>query len=246
VLRFFQVLQDLFAAFLPAPERDVLVRRGAEPARWSFVLGLLELFLGAKLLLASAFAFDQAQSAAIATHLLDKVDPRALNSFEARLAVTESGAIIWLAWVLRPTTWLLASLPVVGIARLVAFATTGDAFGEPFVWLVLRARQLLAAPVRASRNQLRFGPERPDRVEREPGCDLVVLSRHPKPAWNELVSLEIDGRFYRLLRTEERPDRGWSAHAYLLKEAEPNEVLRGLLRYDPPGPVSNAGPGGVK
>jgi hypothetical protein len=54
------------------------------------------------------------------------------------------------------------------------------------------------------------------------------------------------GRFYRLLRTEERLDRGWTAHAYLLKEAEPNEVLRGLLRYDPPGPVSRAGPGGVK
>jgi hypothetical protein len=240
------VLLDLLAALLPAPERDVLVRRGADPARWSFVLGLLEIFLGVKLLLDSALAFDQAQSSAIATYLLDKVDPRALNSFEAKLAVTESGAIIWLAWVLRPTTWLLASLPVVGIARLVAFAATGDAFGEPFVWLILRARQLLAVPVRSLRRRSRFGPERPDRVEREPGCGLVVLSGRPKPEWNELVSLEIGGRFYRLLRTEERPDRGWSAHAYLLKEAEPNEVLRGLLRYDPPEPVSRAGPGGVK
>ncbi|HEV7506504.1 MAG TPA: hypothetical protein VGS07_16505 [Thermoanaerobaculia bacterium] len=237
---------DLLAAFLPAPERDALVRRGAEPAHWSFVLGLLELFLGVKLLLDSALAFDQVQSAAIATHLLEKVDPRALNSFEAKLAVTESGAIIWLAWVVRPTTWLLASLPLVGIARLVAFAATGDAFGEPFVWLVLRARQLLAIPVRSFRGRLRFGPERPDRVESEPGCDLVVLSGRPKPEWNELVSLEIGGRFYRLLRTEERQDRGWSAMAYLLREAEPNEVLRGLLRYDPPGPVASAGPGGLK
>ncbi|HSS50730.1 MAG TPA: hypothetical protein VLX28_17460 [Thermoanaerobaculia bacterium] len=240
------MLLDLFAALLPAPERDAFVRRGADPARWSFVLGLLGLFLGVKLLLASALAFDQAQSSAIATHLLEKVDPRALNSFEAKLAVTESGALIWLAWAVRPTTWLLASLPAVGIARLVAFAATGDAFGEPFVWLALRARQLLAIPLRSLRRRFRFGPERPDRVQHEPGCDLVVLSGRPKPEWNELVSLEIGGRFYRLLRTEERQDRGWTAHAYLLKEAEPNEVLRGLLRYDPPGPVAKAGPGGVK
>jgi hypothetical protein len=64
-----------------------------------------------------------------------------------------------------------------------------------------------------------------------------VLSCRPKPEWNELVSLEIENRFYRLLRAEERQDGSWWVHAYLLNEADPNDVLRGLIRYEPPAPV---------
>ena len=72
-------------------------------------------------------------------------------------------------------------------------------------------------------------------------------AERPAQAGVERVGAPGDRRpVLRLLRTEERPDRGWTAHAYLLKKSEPNEVLRGLLRYDPPGPVSRAGPGGVK
>ena len=61
------------------------------------------------------------------------------------------------------------------------------------------------------------------------GCS--VLSCHPKPDWNPRVTIEIDGRFYRLLRTEERQDGPWWVHAYVLGDYPENEVIRALVRY---------------
>ena len=67
----------------------------------------------------------------------------------------------------------------------------------------------------------------------EPGGGLVVLSCEPKPDWNERVTIEIDERFYRLRRVEERQDGTWWAYAHLLHEAPENEVIRALIRYSP-------------
>ncbi len=83
-------------------------------------------------------------------------------------------------------------------------------------------------------NPLLVGPVRPDRVVLEPGYDLAVLSCRPKPDWNERVTIEIAGRFYRLCRVEERRDGGRWVHAHCLKEAGPHEVFRGFVRYEPP------------
>ena len=229
------ILLDLLCALLPAPERAELARRhGADPYWWSLILGFGELFFGGKLLLGSGLAYFEAQSAAMATYLVEKVDPRALDSFEAKLAVTQSGTIMWLAWALQPMTWLFACLALTGIARLVAFAVSHDAVGEPLVWLGLRLAQLWRRPLKGLRSRFRFGPERPDLLLQERGCDLVVLSCRPKPNWNERITVEIGSRFYRLQKSEERPDRGFRAHAYLLKESDSSEVIRGLVRYEPP------------
>jgi hypothetical protein len=231
------VLLDLLAALVPAAERERLIyRRGADPALVSLLLGFGELFVGSRLLLGNALASFEAMSNTLATHVMENVDPRALDSFEAKWAMTGSGPIVWLTWALHPLTWLLASIPLVGLARLTAFAVNRDVVGEPLVWGALRAGQGVARLGRALRARLRFGPVRPDRLLREPGCDLLVLSARPKPEWNERVTLEIGDSFYRLQRVEERPDRGWRAWAFILREAEPNEVFRGLIRYVPPGP----------
>jgi hypothetical protein len=227
---------DLLATVLPAEERAELGRRhGAEPRRWSLALGFVELYVGAKLLVANGFAYFEAQSSAIAGYVVDHVDPHQLASFDNRLAFTQSGAVMWLTWALRPTTWLLASIAVVGVARLVAFAVDHDAVGEPSVWLGLRAARALRRAFAALRRRQRYGSERPDLLLHERGCDLVVVSRSPKPEWNDLVTVAIGTRFFRLIGHEERPDRGFTAHAYLLKEADPSEVFRGLVRYEPPG-----------
>ena len=227
-------LLDLLAAFLPSPERDELVRRGADPLVWSLVLGLVEFLAGGSLLISNAIASFQEMANANAAFVLEKMDPQALSSTANRMAITSSGPILWLTWVARPTTWLLASIPVVGIARLVTFGINHDSVGEPLVWLPLRIWQLVRRRLAVSRDLLRFGPERPDRVLREPGCDLVVLSCRPKPDWNERVTIEISERFYRLHRAEERQDGSFWAHAYLLREAPDNEIIRALIRYEPP------------
>ncbi len=67
-----------------------------------------------------------------------------------------------------------------------------------------------------------------------PTADLVVLSARPRPEWNEHVTIEIAGRFYRLRRQEPRQHDAAEWHAHVLREADPNEVIRALVRYSPP------------
>lgn len=223
-------LLDLLAALLPAAEREALVRRGAEPLLWSVLLGLAELFLGTSLLISDAIAWFQPLSDTVAGQIME-MDPRALAG---RPEVGHVGAVIWLSWMLRPFTWLLASVGLVGMARLVAFGVSREVVGEPLVWAAVRITQAAGRTLSGSRDLLRFGPERPDRVIHEPGGDLVVLSCRPKPDWNERVTIEIDERFYRLRRVEERQDGTWWAYAHLLRESPDNEIIRALIRYDPP------------
>jgi hypothetical protein len=224
-------LLDLLAALLPASERSALIRRGAAPEGWSLLLGLVELFVGASLLLSNALDSFQAMSDATATYLME-VDPSRFE--QAKVVMTSSGPLIWLTWAVRPVTWLLASIPATGVARLVAFAVSREAVGEPLVWLALRPVQGSGRLLQAFRKSLRFGPARPDRIILEPSHDLLVLSCRPKPDWNERVTIEIAGRFYRLRHLEERPDGRWSVYAHGLQEAEPHEVIRRLVRYEPP------------
>ena len=224
-------LLDLLAALLPAQEREALVRRvGAEPLVWSVLLGLMEFFVGGSLLVSDALAYFQPLADEAAGRIME-MDPRELNASPENKAIGHVGAMIWLMWVLRPYTWLLASLPLVGIARLVAFGVTRDVVGEPLIWAALRIAQAVRRLLHGSQDLLRFGPERPDRVIQEGESDLVILSARPKPAWNERVTIEIGERFYRLRRVEERQDGSWWAHAYLLREMEPNAIIRALVRY---------------
>ncbi|HEV8580721.1 MAG TPA: hypothetical protein VGX68_16775 [Thermoanaerobaculia bacterium] len=225
---------DFLAAVVPAAEREELVRRyGAEPFVWSAILGVLEFYLGGRLLLKNAIAYFQTVTDALAAQVLE-LDPRHLNSFENRVGIFWSGSFVWLSWLLAPLTWLLLSIPLVGIARLVAFGVNHDAVGEPTVWVVVRAAQALRGWIGRLQRRRRFGPLRPDRVLRGRNGALVVLSCRPKPDWNERITIEIGERFYRLQRIEERRDGAWWAHAHLLQEAHPNEIFRGLIRYAPP------------
>jgi hypothetical protein len=228
-------LLDLLAALLPAAEREALVRRGAEPLGWSILLGLVEFFLGGSLLVADALAFFPPRADAAASRLLE-IAEMTPQEIRAHPEVGHVGAVIWLDWTLRPFTWLLASVAVVGVARLVAFGVSREVVGEPLVWLPVRAAQAVGRLLQGSRDLLRFGPERPDRVVRGPGGGLVVSSCRPKPDWNERITIEIDERFYRLRRIEERQDGTWWVYAHLLQEAAPNEIIRGLIRYTPPSP----------
>jgi hypothetical protein len=223
-------LLSLVAALLPAPERDALVRRGAEPLAWSAVLGLVELFTGGALLVADAMAYFQPMADAAAAQIVE-MDPRKLAGHPE---IGHVGAVIWLAWVLSPYTWLLSSVALVGVVRLTSFGVNREVAGEPLVWLGVRIAQAVRLLLQVSRDLLRFGPARPDRMIRDPGGDLVVLSCRPKPDWNERITLEIDERFYRLRRVEERQNGTWWAYAHLLRATGDDEIIRGgLIRYPP-------------
>src|SRR6185295_8602924 len=124
----------------------------------------------------------------------EQMDPRQLYSFENRLAITWGGSVVWLSWAFHPLTWLLLSIPLVGIARLVAFGVSRDAVGEPLVWFVLRAAQAMRRLLDTLQRRRRFGPLRPDRAVRGKDGGLVVMSCRPKPDWNERITIEIGER----------------------------------------------------
>jgi hypothetical protein len=228
-------LLGLVAALLPAPERDAFARRhGVDPLGWSAALGFLELFAGGPLLIADALAFlapRADRNAQIVWDWLESVDPRTLTLGQT-MAATASGPYLWLQWIARPFPLFLALLALTGIARLVAFGVSQDVVGEPGVWLGLRLAQALGRVGGAARTRARFGAERPDRLLREPGGGLTILRWQRDPNWNERVTIEVEGRFYRLVRIEERPDGAFRAWAYLLTEIDPNEIIRALVRWE--------------
>lgn len=221
---------------MPARERFDLERRGAEPLGWSLLLGFVELFLGVVLLVGSAQSYIEPRARIVSDQAVEMMESGQIQTSDEAFGALMSGSVIWLSWAVQPLTWLLASVALTGTARLVAFGVSRDVVGEPLVWLGLRIAQTMGGLLGASRDKLRFGPERPDQVVREPGSDLVILSARPKPEWSERVTIEIEERFYRLRRVEERQNGTWWVYAYVLEEAPSSEIIRGLVRYVPPEP----------
>ena len=224
------LLLGLIAALLPAPERGDFARRnGVDPSGWSGLVGLAELFVGGSVVVSNGLAHFQRLANENAA-LLMEVDPSKLTA-EGRYAYVNSGPLLVLHWLAEPWTWVLISIPLVGIVRLVAYGVNREAVGEPVVWAGVRLSQLLRRRLERSRDLLRYGPERPDRIVASPG-GLTILSCRSKPDWNPLVTIEVHERFYRLLRKEERQAGQWWVYAYVLGEIPESEVIRYLIRYE--------------
>ena len=220
----------LFAALLPDPERgDFSRRHGGDPAGWSLFLGLAELLGGGVVMVSNGIDFFQRVAQRNATMFVDAFESAKLSEEELR-GYMLSGVANWLEWLAQPWTWLLFLIPATGLLRLVTYGINHEAAGEPLVWAGVRLWQLAERKLGQSRDLLRYGPERPDRIVPSPG-GLTILACRPKPDWNPLVTIEIRKRFYRLLKTEERQDGPWWVHAYVMREMPESEVIRYLIRY---------------
>jgi hypothetical protein len=66
------------------------------------------------------------------------------------------------------------------------------------------------------------------------GDDLVILSCREKEGWRSAVTIEIDGRFYRLTGVEEVADGPYRALAYRLAPISSGALIRRLIKYTPP------------
>ncbi len=226
------LLLGFLAALLPSPERGRFAGRwGVDPAGPSGFLGLLEFLIGGPVVVANALAFLDAVSRRNAALFVDILENRRLTDAE-KISYGLSGVSNWLQWITQPWVWVLISIPIVGIVRMVAWGINHEASGEPIVWAGIRLWQALQRKLGESRDRLRFGPDRPDRLVGGPANGLTVLSNRPKPEWNPRITIEIDGRFYRLLRVDERQDGAWWVYAHVLGEYPENEVIRGLVRYE--------------
>lgn len=236
-----EILAGLWSALAPEQiRRDVVSRWGVDPAGWSALVGVVELFGGALWLvddfLVRIHGLVDQQTDLVVAHA-----ERSGLDAQTALAASWSGIYAWLLWVIHPLTLLVLLLTTTGIVRLVAFATTREPVAEPLVWVGwLLWSRFAVAPARAAAEAQRFGPERPDRLLAGDDGTLVVLTARPRPEWDELVTLEVDGRFYRRVDVGERVEAGRRWHAHTLEELPESAVLRGLVRYEPPRPEPKA------
>jgi hypothetical protein len=227
------LLAGVLSALLPAEPRERLVRRFAvDPPFWSAILGVVEAFGGALWLVDDYLRrvrglVDQGVDAALAAGFEEhRVDPA---------AVMWSGSFAWLRWLTSPLTLLLVLAVFTGGVRLLSFALNREAVGEPLLWLAWRLwRSGVRRPALATRHALRFGPARPDRVLPTDDGGLLVLTCEPRPEWNELVTIQVGERFFRLAEVGERREGSWLWHSYRLREEDPTAVIRALVAYEPP------------
>jgi len=228
----------LLGAVLPAPERDAVLRRlGGDAPRASMLLGLLEFVGGTALLHDDANAFFHRLTDEVTTAFVEIANQRVPTPEEA-LGFTWSGAAIWLGWLLRPQTWLLISIPLVGLARVGTYLTVREPFGEPLLWAALRLKDLARELLRRGRLRLAFGAaDLPDQVSRSGSTGLIVLASRPKAEWNDAVTIDVAGTHYRLLEHEEVVRPGGRRHRYHLVRIGEHDLIRRLIAYEPPQQV---------
>ncbi len=223
----------MLVCLLPRRERGRIARRlGLDLRPANLELGMIE-FLGGSTFGSVAFlGYAEALSGMKTGGLAMGVEPAQ--------APILPGPLTFFSFLLTPAGAIAAYATLAGVLRLVAHVVTDEECGDPLVSFAVVAARGLAVFGSAWREHRIYGPERPDRLLSEPGCDLVVLSSRDKPGWNELVTLRIGDRFYRVVGVEEREDGPHRARAYLLREADPREVIRGLVVFDPPVPGRGA------
>ena len=231
-----RLLAGPLAALLPEEPRERLERRhGVDAAAWSAAVGVLELF-GAGLALVGDFVtrIPRLVDEHTAAFLENTPDPMLRDPANAQ-ALTLSGFWSWLVWLSQPMVLLLFLLTLTGIVRLTAFALTREAVPEPLVWLSWHAwRVLVRQPAAAAREHAEYGPaSRSDRVVPQADGGLLVLTSRPRPEWNELVTIQVGERFFRVEDVHERQEGPWRWHAHRLREEHPGVVIRALLLYEP-------------
>lgn len=226
---------SLLGALLPEPQRGAVERRwGGDAPLVSFVLGFFEFVAGVNWLYQSAMAFLLPMADQIATAYLEEANRRTVGA-EETAGFTLGGAVLWLVWLIRPTTWVLISIPLVGLLRVAAFMTTRQAIAEPAVWAGVRLVTLGRERVARTRERAEFGAAtEPDEVDAEGGHELFVHTARPRSDWNEGVTIEVAGRYYRVTDLDFVARAGRRRYRYRLTEAGEHDVIRRYVGYELP------------
>lgn len=223
-----RVLLGLWSALLPATERERL-HAGLEhdvptiPASWALAavqVGMIPVWALVGLSYANSVAGIQAEAI-----LAAEVPPLFIET------MLGSVGLGLLAYLVSPQGLVLEYVILTGAVRVAGLVASGRPTGDPLVTLAAWLRRLASAEIRQQQRLRALGPWRPDRVLRD-GRGLLVLSSRDKPDWNERVSIEYEGSFYRLVRREDRPHDGWIEVAHILRRQGPGELIRSLVRLE--------------
>ena len=223
-------LLGFWSALLPGTERERLQARLAYdvptvPASWALAavqLALIPVWALVGLGYANSVAGIQAEAI-----LATEVPPLFI---EAMLGSVGLGL---LAYLISPPGLVLEYAIITGAVRVAGLVASGRPTGDPLVTLLAWLKRLAGAEIRQQRRLRALGPLRPDKVLPD-GRGLLVLSSRDKPDWNERVTIEYEGAFYRLVRQEDRPHERWIDVAYLLRRQKPGELIRSLVKLETP------------
>ena len=155
------------------------------------------------------------------------------------------GIVGWLIWHANPLAWLGLVTLGTGLLRIVNYFVNHDSFGEPLVWLYVRARDLVRRRGEIRHTRERFGPAVGDRIVRDKAGKLVLLSSREKP-WDEDNIVRVQDEFFRITGRERRAGRPHDAFAYILEVQPETEPLTGVVHTDATLPQTARSGGGER
>jgi hypothetical protein len=233
-----RLLVGVWTALLPASEREPLLERldfhvptvGASWALAAVQLSLIPVWALLALSYARQITGIQAESI-----LASERPPTFTESMLASVALGP------LAFLFSPQGLVLEYVILTGVIRVAGLVAADRPTGDPLVTLLAWLGRLTGAEVRRQRRLRALGPWRPDRILQD-GAGLLVLASRDKADWNERVTIEYRGAFYRLVRREDRPHDRWIDVAYVLRPQQPGELIRTLTTLEATTTLPASGP----
>lgn len=151
------------------------------------------------------------------------------------------GALGYISYLFRPTTWLILYCFAEGVVRALEAAFWDRPVGLGFVSLGWRVATWARTFARHRRLVTLIGPPRPDEIVRPARTRsglLEIYSVEEKP-WSDYQVVELDEEFYQLATRQVVPHGPHHAWRYQLHRMETSEVLRGaIVHLATPGPVA--------
>jgi len=116
---------------------------------------------------------------------------------------------------------------------MAAYLSNKTAVGEPWVWAAIRGYEWIRGRSELRRETREFAPPHlPDRATVEADGRVVIISPRRKADWDELVTIKVGDRFFRLVDVEERQHGSWKVVAHILEEIDENEPIRRLVHAE--------------
>ncbi|HPR63546.1 MAG TPA: hypothetical protein PK014_04935 [Thermoanaerobaculia bacterium] len=214
-----------FISFLPErwKMKDPLSSFSSAPAH--ALSGVLEACAGAGLLFAGLIAHVEGF---ISTSGYDYVVTKDSTTYGELFGI---GAFGYLAFFLKPQSWILLYFFLEGIVRALEASFTGRHLGIFPLWMVDQIWTTGQEGFHSFRLKRKIGPQTSDEIvtdEKNPDRGIDLYSSELKP-WSDVQVVEYGERHYILLSTSlvQRKDR--YAYRYRFRPLADNELIRGSI-----------------